>query len=98
MKTTVFSRIVLPFTAEYRLLLDRDAHMLAFTDYAYIENRVDNSLLRPFSFGLGLQINTGPAGLLSITYGIGQLDEGALRPARGKLHIGLVNNFRKSCA
>lgn len=81
------------FTAEYRLLLDRDAHMLAFTDYAYIENRVDNSILRPFSFGLGLQINTGAAGLLSLTYGIGQLDEGAFRPARGKLHIGLVNNF-----
>jgi translocation and assembly module TamA len=81
------------FTAEYRLLLDRDAHMLAFTDYAYMENRVDNSILRPFSFGLGLQINTGSAGLLSLTYGIGQLGDGAFRPARGKLHIGLVNNF-----
>ena len=81
------------FSAEYRLLLDRNAHLMAFTDYAYLNNRVDNSILRPWSFGLGLQIDTGGAGLISLTYGIGQLDDGPFRPARGKLHIGLVNNF-----
>ncbi|MFK7972796.1 MAG: POTRA domain-containing protein [Bacteroidia bacterium] len=81
------------FSAEYRLLLDQNAHMLAFTDYAYLNNRVDNSILRPWSFGLGLQIDTGAPGLLSLVYGIGSVADGPFRPARGKLHIGLVNNF-----
>lgn len=80
------------FTAEYRFQLERDSYMFIFGDYAYMENHEAGWVLHPAGFGLGMNYGT-KAGIISITYAIGGVEGIAFQPARGKIHIGLVNQF-----
>jgi hypothetical protein len=49
-------------------------------------------VMRPWGVGLGLTYET-KAGMLSVTYAAGQVAGAPFQPARGKIHIGLVNQF-----
>lgn len=80
------------FTAEYRLLLERDSYLVLFGDYAYLENAVDNEINRPLGIGLGMNYGTS-AGVISISYGIGKTKDIPFQPSRGKVHIGFINQF-----
>lgn len=80
------------FTAEYRFQLERNSYLFGFVDYAWLRNRVDEEVLHPFGFGVGMNYGT-QAGILSISYAIGQVEGTALQPSRGRIHIGLVNQF-----
>ncbi|MDX2248575.1 MAG: hypothetical protein SF052_17450 [Bacteroidia bacterium] len=80
------------FTAEYRFQLERDSYMFIFGDYAYLENHEAGLVQHPAGFGLGMNYGT-KAGIISITYAVGGVEGAAFQPARGKIHIGMVNQF-----
>ncbi|MEO0468206.1 MAG: BamA/TamA family outer membrane protein [Bacteroidota bacterium] len=80
------------FTAEYRLQLERNSFLFFFGDYAYLQNRVSNQILRPTGLGLGMNYGT-KAGIISISYAVGRTAELAFNPGRGRIHVGLVNQF-----
>jgi len=80
------------FTVEYRFQLERDSYIFAFGDAAYLEDNVRNRITRPTGFGLGMNYGT-KAGIISIIYAMGRTADIPLQPARGKIHIGLVNQF-----
>jgi outer membrane protein assembly factor BamA len=81
------------FTLEYRLLLDRNSFIFVFGDYAFLENAVaESKSLRPLGIGLGMNYET-KAGIISISYAVGKVGEQSFQPARGKVHIGLINQF-----
>jgi translocation and assembly module TamA len=80
------------FTAEYRLQLERNSFLFGFADYAWLRDRAQDQLLHPFGFGIGMNYGT-QAGIVSISYAIGRVEGTALQPTRGRIHIGLVNQF-----
>lgn len=80
------------FTAEYRLQLERNSFLFGFADYAYVLDRALGELTHPFGIGLGMNYGT-PAGIISISYAIGTSENVPFQPARGRIHIGLVNQF-----
>jgi len=82
-------------SAEYRLLLDRNSHLFAFADAAYVRDMVSETDRNryPVGFGIGLRLDVKAAGLLSIIYGVGRVGEQSFQPSRGKLHIGLISQF-----
>ncbi len=81
------------FSAEYRLLLDRNSHIFVFTDFALLKNTVAAQTSSPLGLGFGLTFDTKSAGILSLIYGVGTVNDLPLQPSRGKLHIGLINRF-----
>jgi translocation and assembly module TamA len=90
-----FADLISFFTLEYRLLLDRNSHIFAFGDWAFLRNRLNvaEPNQTPLGLGIGLRFDTGAAGILSVIYGMGTVGERALQPSRGKIHIGLTSQF-----
>lgn len=86
--TNLYSR----FSAEYRLLLEKNSFMYTFFDYAYLENRASGEVLHPMGIGLGMNYET-KAGIISISYAVGKSENQDFQPTRGKIHIGFVNQF-----
>ncbi|MEM6261988.1 MAG: BamA/TamA family outer membrane protein [Bacteroidota bacterium] len=87
-----FTNFMALFTFEHRLMLERHSYMMAFVDWAYLENQVENTVTRPLGLGIGMQYET-KAGIISVIYGMGRTDEQPFQPTRGKLHLGFVNQF-----
>lgn len=87
-----FTDVYTFFTAEYRFQLERDSYMFVFGDYAYLENHERRIARHPAGFGLGMNYGT-KAGIISISYAVGGAEGIPFQPARGKIHIGLVNQF-----
>jgi len=87
-----FTNLYTFFSAEYRFMLERDSYIFIFGDYAYLQNSVSQEHLRPRSFGLGMRYGTR-AGIISISYALGSLGRNDVRAGRGKIHIGLINQF-----
>jgi len=82
-------------TLEYRLLMDRDSFIGLFADYAYTERRLLEAYqlkLHPFGVGLTLAFKT-PVGVVSVAYAVGGSEQQAFQVGRGRIHIGLVNQF-----
>lgn len=81
-------------TLEYRLRLDVDSYLGLFYDWAYLEYAEFEQMnyLRPMGVGLAFSFRT-PAGIMSVSYGLGQVGDQRFQPTRGRVHIGLVNNF-----
>ncbi len=87
--TNFFSQV----TVESRFLLEQNSYLFVFSDYAYLENRAErNDILRPWGIGLGLTYETR-AGMVSVTYAVGQVAEFPFQPSRGRIHLGLLNQF-----
>lgn len=83
------------FSLEYRLLLDRNSHIFAFGDAAYLRDMLNESdpVQYPIGLGLGMRLDVKAAGILSIIYGVGRVGDQGFQPSRGKLHIGLTSQF-----
>ncbi|MCB0837887.1 MAG: BamA/TamA family outer membrane protein, partial [Bacteroidetes bacterium] len=80
------------FTAEYRFQLERDSYLFLFGDYAYLENNETGTIDYPMGVGFGMNYGT-KAGIISLVYAIGRSKEIPFQPARGKIHIGFINQF-----
>ncbi len=79
-------------TLEYRLQLERDSYLFGFLDLALLRDKVSDINRRAFGSGIGMQYGT-KAGLLSIVYGIGVSEDQSFQPSRGRIHLGLLNQF-----
>lgn len=88
-----FTSFYSAFTVENRFLLEERSYLFVFSDIAYLEDKAGQvKVMRPWGVGLGLTYET-KAGMLSITYAAGQVADVPFQPSRGKIHIGLVNQF-----
>jgi outer membrane protein assembly factor BamA len=89
-----FASFYTALTIENRFLLEERSYLFVFSDIAYIEDKASPQakVLRPWGLGLGLTYET-KAGMLSLTYAAGQVAGSPFAPSRGKIHIGLVNQF-----
>ena len=81
-------------TAEIRLLSGQQSYFLTFADFGRIQslatqNAFENSVL---GLGVGGAFST-PAGLLNLTYALGQRDNAGFQFNQAKVHIGLINSF-----
>ncbi len=81
-------------TIEYRLLLDKDSYLGVFADYGYLETRtlLTRQVLHPWGVGFTLSLKT-QAGLVSVSYGVGQSELQNFQPANGRIHIGYSGIF-----
>ncbi|MEM6273161.1 MAG: POTRA domain-containing protein [Bacteroidota bacterium] len=81
------------FTLENRFILEQNSYIFVFTDYAYLENQPGpDRVLRPWGLGLGLTYET-KAGMVSLTYAVGRVKDFGFQPSRGRIHVGLINQF-----
>jgi translocation and assembly module TamA len=88
-----FTNFMTFFTLENRFILEENSYLFVFSDYAYLENVTGTErILRPFGVGLGMTYET-KAGMLSLTYAAGQAGAQSFQPSRGRIHIGLINQF-----
>ncbi|MBK9448044.1 MAG: BamA/TamA family outer membrane protein [Bacteroidetes bacterium] len=88
-----FTNFYSAITIENRFLLEERSYLFVFSDIAYLEDKAGLvKVMRPWGLGLGLTYET-KAGMLSITYAAGQVAGIPFQPSRGKIHIGLVNQF-----
>lgn len=88
-----FANLLVQGTIENRFLLEENSYLFVFSDYAYLENRAeDGRTLRPWGIGLGLTYETR-AGMVSVTYAAGRVAEFPFQPSRGRIHVGLINQF-----
>jgi outer membrane protein assembly factor BamA len=81
-------------TIEPRLLLNETSYLFAFLDYAYLQNLSIGNQVRdfPLGFGLGLSLST-PAGIVRVSYAVGQQLEQPIDFRVAKIHFGYVNYF-----
>lgn len=88
-----FTNFYTALTVENRFLLEERSFLFVFSDIAYLEDKVGPvKAMRPWGLGLGLTYET-KAGMISITYAAGQVAGAPFQPSRGKIHVGLVNQF-----
>ncbi len=87
-----FADLLLKLTAEYRIQLERDSYIFGFVDLAYLEDQIDQLNRRALGTGIGMQYGT-QVGILSIVYAIGVSDDQPFQPSRGRIHLGLLNEF-----
>lgn len=83
------------YSVEYRYILDKDAYIGLFCDIGYIKyQNISNPERQTLPIGLGLSLNLKtPAGVITVSYAVGQTETQAFQPVRGRIHIGLINVF-----
>ena len=79
-------------TIEYRFQLERDSYLFGFYDLAYLRDRLAQQLTYPMGTGIGMSYGT-KAGILSVVYAVGRTENLDFQPARGRIHVGLLNRF-----
>jgi len=88
-----FASVHTSSTIEYRFLLDKNSHLLAFFDYSWYEKATSNYITDdPFGFGVGFSFSTN-LGLFSINYALGQQLTNPIRFSEGKVHFGYITYF-----
>lgn len=88
-----YANLFTVFTAEYRYLLEQNSFLFVFGDFGYLEtpNGTPSSTW-PSGLGFGMSYET-KAGMVSVTYAVGRTGEIPFQPARGRIHVGLINQF-----
>lgn len=88
-----FASVHVSSTVEYRFLLDKNSHLLAFFDYSWYEKATSSYIADdPFGFGIGFSFSTN-LGLFSINYALGQQLANPIRFSEGKVHFGYITYF-----
>lgn len=82
------------FTLEYRLLLEELSYLGIFADLCYLNQKKfqQNQIYKPIGTGIALNFNTN-LGIMSVSYAIGKYENMNFQPTRGRIHIGIINNF-----
>lgn len=91
---SVFTSLYNIMTTEYRYLLDKNAFLSLFFDWAYVERRLADSFTNdfPFGFGAGLNFET-KAGIFGLSYALGRQNNSPVDFKSSKIHFGYVNIF-----
>lgn len=75
------------FTTEYRFLIASESYLAAFSEYALIQNKLNNSFNDLISFGTGMSFRTD-TGLFSIVFALGGTDFSSIQFRNTKVHLG----------
>lgn len=91
---SIYTSLYNVMSVEYRYLLDQNAYLAVFFDWAYTEQRLSDSYRNdfPFGFGAGLNFET-KAGIFGVSYAIGKQGGGPIDFKSSKIHFGYVNIF-----
>ena len=91
---SIFANLLSIGTIEYRFILEKNSNLFLFSDIAYYERELDNTLLTdtPFGFGGGINFQTG-AGIFSINYAIGKQFNNPIDFRAAKIHFGFISFF-----
>jgi len=81
-------------TLEYRLILEELSYLGAFVDICYLNQKkfLENQIYKPIGTGIALNFHTN-LGIMSVSYAIGKYENLNFQPTRGRVHIGILNNF-----
>ncbi len=85
-----FTKSFSVLTNEIRFLYERKSNVYIFSDIARIESLKDNLLL--YGFGFGTNFST-KAGIFSISYALGKIENNPIQISNSKIHLGYVNRF-----
>ncbi|MBX3164360.1 MAG: hypothetical protein KF900_07760 [Bacteroidetes bacterium] len=87
------STYIIP-TIEYRFLFAQNSNIFLFTEGAFYENNSNKPYIKdtPISFGAGVNFDT-KAGILSLTYALGNQFNSGFDLRNGKIHFGLTALF-----
>ncbi|NND31771.1 MAG: hypothetical protein HKN76_04210 [Saprospiraceae bacterium] len=91
---SIFASFYSIFTAEYRLLFNRNSNIFVFTDAGYYQQNTDLSRSNdtPLGLGTGLNLET-KVGIFAISYAIGRQDGSPFTFRNGRIHFGMVSQF-----
>jgi outer membrane protein assembly factor BamA len=91
---SIFASAYAVATAEYRLLLDLNSYLYAFTDGAWVVNnsQFSNTSNQFFGAGLGMAFQT-KAGIFNIAFAAGKRNDLPLNLRQSKIHFGYINFF-----
>lgn len=82
-------------TLEYRLLIDQNAYLFAFTDGAWLENTLaepGETVQFPYGFGTGMTLET-TAGIFGLSIAVGGSAQLPVDLSAPKVHFGYVSLF-----
>ena len=81
-------------TAEYRYLFSKNSAIFTFLDYAYYENKSNNTFIHdtPLGFGLGVNFATN-SGIFTLNYSLGKEQNNPILIKNGKIHFGFISLF-----
>ena len=81
-------------TFEYRFILEQNANIYLFYDYAWLEKNERNNYDKdqPYSFGLGISFDTKP-GIFSLSYALGSQYGAPIYLKTAKVHFGFTSFF-----
>lgn len=92
----IFASSYAMLTAEFRLLLGRDAFLYAFGDFAYVDGRnqsaPDLAADYPLGFGAGVNFSTR-AGIFGLSLAVGKRSGEVLDFGAPKVHFGYLSVF-----
>ena len=93
-EASIFSSNYTIATIEYRLLLETNSYLSAFTDLAYYEKNtfVESISDTPYGFGVGVTFET-KAGIFTLNYALGKQFNTPAQLKNGKVHFGIINYF-----
>ena len=91
---SIFSTRAAFGTLEYRFLLSKDAHLAAFSDYGFFENKTEVVEIRQrlLSFGLGMALQTA-GGQFKISIATGKNQDNGFDLRASKFHLGFISLF-----
>jgi outer membrane protein assembly factor BamA len=91
---SIFCSTYLISTVEYRFLYARTSNLFVFTDAAWYENLSTHRYTKdqPLALGAGISFDT-KAGILNMSYALGNQMGNGFDVRNGKIHFGLVALF-----
>jgi outer membrane protein assembly factor BamA len=91
---SIFADLFSVFTLEYRLLIARNSFISVFSDFAIIENTLNEDAYSgtAWSAGAGLTFDT-KVGIFGISYAVGRTSEIPFDLRTAKIHLGYVSLF-----
>lgn len=81
-------------TVEYRLILEEFSYIGVFADFCYLNQKKweENQIYKPIGTGIAINFHTS-LGIMSVSYAIGKYENLSFQPTRGRIHVGIINNF-----
>ena len=91
---SIYASTYVSNTIEYRLLLQRNAFVSVFYDFAYIREQFQQQIKNNFPFGFGIGVNfESKIGIFGLSYALGQQKGQPISFRNSKIHFGYVALF-----
>lgn len=88
----IFSSAFSVLNLEYQYNINQTSYLYTITDYAYVQNSIENINTNLYGFGLGYTYGT-KSGVIDISYALGKQDDISFNFNNSKFHIKLTQYF-----